>query len=107
MAWKVVGSDLYMTEEDFGVILPTTFGGATLTSNDTFQFTFKKQRNGEAILTKTFSAIEDNQFDFVLSEADSALFPIGNYVYRVDWYQDGNFMCNIVECGNLRVGDKV
>lgn len=106
MAWKIVGSDLYMAEEDFGVVLPTTFDGATLTANDTLQFVFKKQKNGEEILTKTFSAIEDNQFNFVLTREDSALFPVGSYVFRVDWLQDGNFMCNIVECANLRIGDK-
>ena len=49
MAWKIVGSDLYMAEEDFGVVLPTTFDGATLTANDTLQFVFKKQKNGEAL----------------------------------------------------------
>lgn len=104
--WKVIGTNLNMTEKDFGLVLPTTFSGTTLTANDTLLFTFKDKKNGETILTKSFTGIVDNTFDFVLTEADSDLLPVGSYVYSCDWYQDGAFMCNIVECGELKVGDK-
>lgn len=106
--WVVDGVNMKMTEEDFGVALPTEFTGATFGASDTFKFTFKDKTNGETVLTKTYTSedVVENKFDFEFSEADSAKLPVGTYVYSVDWYTDGVFKCCIVECGILKVGDK-
>lgn len=96
-----------MTEDDFGVALRTTFSGADLTSGtDIFRFTFKKEMNGEPILIKDFSTFVDNAFDFVLSQENSAKFPVGSYVFSVDWIQNGSFKCTLVEKGIFKVGDE-
>ena len=107
--WVVDGVNMSMTENDFGVALPTEFEGATFGATDTFKFTFKDSMNGETILEKTYTSsdVVQNKFSFVLSEADSEKFPVGTYLYSVDWYTAGVFNCCIVECGLLKVGDKV
>lgn len=104
--WDVSGNSLKMAEGDFGIILPVTVKGTTLASGDSLRFTFKDKKNGTEILTKEYPNIEDNTVDLVLTETESLKLPVGKYVYSVDWYQEGNFMCNIVECGDLEVGDK-
>jgi hypothetical protein len=103
--WKVYGINLSMAEGDFGIPLPVTVTGATLTVSDTFKFTFKSRVNGVVILEKEF-APASNSFVLELTEAESALFPVGKYVYSADWYQDGVFLCNIVPMGIFKVVDK-
>jgi hypothetical protein len=41
-----------------------------------------------------------------LTEEESALFPVGVYCYRLDWYQEGTFMCNIIPDAVFKVVDK-
>lgn len=95
-----------MSEGDYGIKLPVTVSGTTLTASDSLRFTFKDSRNGKVLLVKEFANIEDNTVDLEFTQEESALFSFGNYVYSLDWYQDGNFQCNIVEVGILKVGDK-
>ena len=104
--WGAVGNNLTMTEKDFGVGLKTTLKGIPFTNGDSILFTFKDKMNGNTILTKEFTDIQDNQFSLVLTQADSLLLPIGNYVYSADWYREGSFMCCLVEQATLKVGDK-
>lgn len=107
MAWIVDGNNLTMAEEDFGVGLPFEFQlGATLGANDTMQFVFKRSKNAEALVTKTFDSVTDNKVELVLTEEDSAKLPVGVYVYRLDWYQNGSFMDNLIPCATLKVVDK-
>ena len=105
--WLVNGNELKMTEKDFGIGLPVTVSGVTLGNSDSLKFTFKDKMNGTTILEKEFNGIVNNTVSLVLSEGDSDKFPVGVYVYRLDWYQNGNFMCNLIESALLRVGDKV
>lgn len=95
-----------MSEGDYGIKLPVTVSGTTLTASDSLRFTFKDSRNGTVLLVKEFANIEDNTVDLEFTQEESALFGCGNYVYSLDWYQDGNFQCNIVEVGVFKVGDK-
>lgn len=95
-----------MAEGDWGIQLPVTISGTTLTENDSLLFTFKDKKNGDVILTKEYSDITDNSVNLEFTEAESALFAPGSYVYSLDWYQNGNFMCNIILCGSFKVGDK-
>ena len=106
MAWNVTGLNLSMAEGDFGISLPVTISGVTLGNQDSVKLTFKATANGEAILEKNFSSIVDNTVSLEFTEEESELFPVGAYVYSLDWYQNGNFMCNIIPAASLKVVDK-
>lgn len=106
MAWSVQGENLQMCENDYGLSLPITIEGTTLTEHDSIRLTFKTVKNGEIILTKEFTQITQNAMSLMLTEAESALFPVGSYVYSLDWYQDGAFICNIIPTAAFRVVDK-
>ena len=104
--WAINGHELKMAEGDFGIAIPITIGGTTLTSSDEIKIVIKDKVNGNVILTKTYGNIVQNTFDFELTEAESSLLPVGNYVYSLDWYQDGAFMCNIILSAAFKVVDK-
>lgn len=102
--WNVNGITLNMTEGDWGVKLPVTVTGVTFTANDSVRI--KIQRGETTIIEKEYTNITQNTFDLEFTEAESALFPVGSYLYSLDWYQDGAFMCNIIPSGMFLVGDK-
>lgn len=103
--WNVAGTNLQMAEKDYGIQLPFSVTGTTLTALDQLKFTFKDVMNGTTILEKTYTTT-NNAATLMLTEAESDLFPVGTYVYRLDWYQDGTFMCNLVLRGLFKVVDK-
>lgn len=102
--WNVNGITLNMTEGDWGVKLPVTVTGVTFTANDSVRV--KIQRGETTIIEKEYTNITQNTFDLEFTEAESALLPVGSYLYSLDWYQDGAFMCNIIPSGMFLVGDK-
>ena len=102
--WNVNGITLNMTEGDWGVKLPVTVTGVTFTENDSVRI--KIQRDETTIIEKEYTNITQNTFDLEFTEAESALLPVGSYLYSLDWYQDGAFMCNIIPSGMFLVGDK-
>lgn len=102
--WNVNGITLNMTEGDWGVKLPVTVTGVTFTANDAVRI--KIQRDETTIIEKEYTNITQNTFDLEFTEAESALLPVGSYLYSLDWYQDGAFMCNIIPSGMFLVGDK-
>lgn len=106
MAWNVTGQKLSMAEGDYGIALPVEISGVTLGEQDSIKLTFKASANGDEIFSKEFNGITDNTVELELTEEESELFPTGTYVYLLDWYQDGNFMCNIIPSANLSVVDK-
>lgn len=103
--WAVNGNNLTMTEGDWGITLPITVSGVTFTQNDMLKFVFKDKQNGNVILMKEDTPT-NGKIDLVLTEAESALFPVGTYVYSLDWYQDDAFLCNIITSAALKVVDK-
>ena len=103
--WAVNNNDLKMAEGDWGIQLPVTVSGVTFTEHDMLKFIFKDRMNGSTLLTKEY-APEQNTVNLVLTEAETALFPIGTYVYSLDWYQDGAFLCNVIPSAFLKVVDK-
>ena len=105
--WNTVGKAITMTEGDWGVALPATLSGITMAQNDELRLTIKKAAGGEALVTKEYSDISQNQISIVLTEAESAKLPAGSYVYGIDWYQDGAFMCCVVERAAFKVVRKV
>ena len=104
--WYVNGDNLQMAEGDYGVGLQVLIKGTEFGENDSVKFTFKKKINTEAILEKVYQNITDNMIELKFTQADSAKFSVGNYVYSMDWYQNGNFMCNIVLASVFKVVDK-
>lgn len=103
--WIVVGHDMKMAEGDYGLQLPMSISGATFAANDTIRLTFKTAKNGETLLTKEYTPI-DGAITLELTEEETDLFPVGSYVYSMDWYQSGNFMCNIIPVASFKVVDK-
>lgn len=104
--WAVSGINLQMAEGDYGISLPITVHGTELGGNDSLRVTIKTRKNGETILEKNYSDIEDNTVELELTQTESAKLPVGVYVYSLDWYQNGIFMCNIVLCSLFKVVDK-
>ena len=104
--WNVSGNDLKMTEGDFGLQLPVTISGTTLTSSDEVLFILKDKLNGTEILRKTYDNISKNTVNLEITEAETARLPVGSYVYSLDWYQNGAFMCNIIPCAAFKVVEK-
>ena len=102
--WNVNGITLNMTEGDWGVKLPVTVTGVTFTANDSVRI--KIQRDETTIIEKEYTNITQNTFDLEFTEAESALLPVGSYLYSLDWYQDGAFMCNIIPISTFKVVDK-
>lgn len=102
--WNVSGNSLSMCEGDWGVELPVTISGVTFTASDSVRIVIKK---GETVLiTKDFTNITQNTVRLELTEAESALLPVGAYAYSLDWYQNGAFMCNIIPTAVFKVVDK-
>lgn len=104
--WEVYKTTLQMVEGDFGLALPFDVKGTDITANDVLRFTFKDKLNGETLLTKEYTNIQQNSASLEFTEAESALFPVGDYVYSLDWYQDGLFMGNLVKCAAFKVVEK-
>lgn len=104
--WVVNGQELKMVEGDWGIELPITISGTTFSASDEVKFTLKKSVNGDVLLTKTFNNISQNTVNLELTEAESAALPVGKYVYVLDWYQNGAFMCNIIPDALFKVGEK-
>lgn len=98
--------NLEMAEGDYGIELPVTLNGTTLTSSDCIKFTFKDSMNGTTILEKELTNPVQNTVKLVFTAQESALFEVGCYVYSMDWYQSGAFMCNIIEGALFKVVDK-
>lgn len=104
--WVIKRHELQMTEGDYGVELPIKVKGTTLTSSDTLELIIKDKNDGEVIIDKTFSNIENNRALLSLTSSESELLSVGNYIYRIDWYQNGLFMCNLIPSALLRVVNK-
>ena len=104
--WNVTGSNLSMVEGDWGIILPVEIGGITFSASDEIKITIKKELNGDPLIEKVYSNITQNTVNLEFTEAESELLPVGVYVYSLDWYQDGAFMCNIIDRSSLKVVDK-
>ena len=104
--WTGTANQLEMVEGDYGIILPFTIKGVLLSQHDKMVFSFKRRLNGETILTKEYSNITNNTVNLSLTSQESKLFNPGNYVYTLDWYQQGVFQSNLISCGHLKVVDK-
>lgn len=104
--WAVSNQKLSMVEGDYGIQLPCEIKGITFTASDSIALTIKSAINGDVIISRQFTNIQNNTINIELTEQESALLPVGNYVYLLDWYQDGNFMCNVIPYATFAVVEK-
>lgn len=104
--WNANGNILTMCEGDFGVRLPITITGPTFTSSDAVKLTVKNDINGDTIIEKDFDNIQQNTINLILTASESALLPVGKYVYSLDWYQSGQFLCNVIPTAVFKVVGK-
>jgi hypothetical protein len=93
-----------MSEGDYGLALPITITGAEIFATDKIDFFIKKGE--EVIVKKTFTNIENNTFDFVLSKENSDKLPVGTYTFGIDWFREDIFMNNIKKNETFIVEDK-
>lgn len=104
--WRVADLMITMTEGDYGLKLPVTLNGVTMSANDEIRLTIKDRINGNELVTLNYSDIQDDTFNIELTEADTNKLPVGSFVYSVEWYQDGFFMCCLVEKAPFKVVEK-
>lgn len=95
-----------MTVGDFGIGLPIKISGVEFGQSDSVKLRISSARNLTEKLSVVFAEITDNTVELSLSEAQSELLPVGDYVYALDWYRDEVFMCNIIPQGAFRVVKK-
>lgn len=107
--WAIISDDgahVSFVEGDYGIALNYTVDGIEISPDDSIKVTVKDEKNGTEILTKDITGIEDNKIPLSFTAAESALLPVGKYVYTLDWYKNGDFLCNIVNNALLKVVDK-
>lgn len=103
--WEAQKTTIRMSEGDYGVALPFSVKGVTLTASDCIKFVFKDKPEGETILTKEYTNLQNNSANLMFTDTESALFEPGIYTYTMAWYQNGSFQCNVIENGVFKVGD--
>ena len=101
--WKASGTTIEMAVGDYGIGLPIKINGVTFGENDSVKLRVSSARNLTEKLSVVFAEITDNTVELSLTEAQSALLPVGEYVYALDWYRDEVFMCNVIPQGVFRV----
>lgn len=100
------GDSISMIQHDFGIALPTTIKGLDVSQTGSVRIQVKKEKKGEVLVEKNYDYIEDNTLFFELTEEESELLTPGSYVYVLDWYESGAFMCNIVNGARFKVVEK-
>lgn len=105
--WRVNVHNISMAEGDFGIGLPVAVSGVDFAAADTVRITVSGGETGAVLLEKDFSDIQENTFVLELTAAESAQLPVGVYAYSLDWYNNGAFMCNLIERAVFKVVDKV
>lgn len=95
-----------MVEGDYGIALPINIGNKTLGLDDKFCIKIFKEVNKEPIIVKEYNNTENNIIEFMLTKEESALLPVGKYVYDLDWFQEGAFLGNLLRKKKFEVKDK-
>lgn len=103
-----------MCEGDYGRSLPLAIVGEAPGEDEAVMLTIKHTANSTAVIEKSFSdfstrypnGVQTICVDLILTAAESAELPVGNYVYSLDWYKSGAFLCNIVPLASFKVVDK-
>ena len=96
--------NIFMSEGDYGVALPFTFSGISIAPQDELKLTIMDPKDDTTIIEKTFiperkpinGLIQNNSFNLELTLSETGLLKPGSYVYLIDWYQEGHFLCNLL-----------
>lgn len=105
--WMTNGNAISMVVGDFGISLPINVEGLSLVSgSDSMRITIKDS-SGSEVLTKVYSVFSENTFSLELDASETEILHVGDYIYGLDWYRDGIFMCNIIPKSTFRVVRKV
>lgn len=107
MSLRGNGTTISMAEGDYGIVLPIIIRGGQISSKDSLKIQIKNTLNDEDVLTKSFTNIQNNTLDFKLTKDESLKLKQGTYVYSLDWYQEGEFLCNVIPNGCFIVEQKV
>lgn len=109
--------NIAMAEGDYNVYLPIYFvfadSSQSIAETDSVTITIAKIYNvngmeaQETLLEKTFTGITNNTLNLFFTEEESNMLPKGQYRYSLDWWRDGEFMCNLIERQIFSVRDKV
>lgn len=94
---RTEGKKIIMVEKEFGISLPIIITGATISSNETIEFTIKKNDGTNLIEPKKYLNVENNTFDLMFSKEESVEMKPGTYFYSIDWYNGDIFLANIVK----------
>ena len=95
-----------MVEGDYGIVLPIKIENDKLSLDDKFRINIFKNANEAPIITKEYSNTENNTIEFMLTKKESELLPVGKYVYDLDWFQDDQFLGNLLAKKKFEVKDK-
>ena len=104
--FKISGTEIRMTEGDYGVDLPVAVKGTTVTANDVLDLTIKDAVNGTTVLELTVGSPTNGVFDLYFAQEESALLTPGEYGYSLDWIQPGTFVYCLVPVGPFIVEEK-
>lgn len=104
--WAAIGTNLKMTEGDFGVPVVFSVNGVDFTGSDSIKLTVKDAVNGTEKFNKVITGVSGNTFQMMLSQAESGQLTVGQYVYSLDWYINNVFNCNLVSASSFTVIDK-
>lgn len=104
---KEDGSYMQMAVGDFGIQLPFSVSDVTLTQSDTIRFAFARPDGSGVVLTKNYNNPQNNTVNLEFTEAESALFSVGKYLFSMDWYRGEELMCNLIKAGIFEVAGKV
>jgi len=107
--WALItdeGANVSFVEGDYGIILPIIVDGIEIDPSDSVKVTVKDGKNGNTVVEKVITGIEDNTIPLSFTAAESSSLPVGKYVYNLDWYHNSTFLCNILNNAMLKVVDK-
>ena len=108
----ITGNDesllIEMVEGDYGLTLPITLNVDDTVFNSEDQFAIKifKEVDGEPLVSKEYSNINNNTIEFSLTQEESNKLPKGRYYYDIDWFQGNSFLGNVVGKKVFKVLDK-
>ncbi len=103
--WASDDYSITMAVGDYGIKLPVMLSDITITAAD--EFSIRITKGGATIVELTFNNVQNNTFDIELTREQSDKLRVGSYLYSLDWYQNGHFMCNIIPTSSFKVVTKV
>ncbi|MBO5143035.1 MAG: hypothetical protein J6C46_08650 [Clostridia bacterium] len=97
---------LEMTEGDYGTALPMVISGGVLDTDEKIKISIYDYKTHVIKVVKEYSNITNGTFDFSLTKEESALLPVGDYVYSVEWFQEDTFVGTLINAEDFTVKGK-